>query len=331
MEILYNSQVKIDEWKEFLAASDLSSPFQTPEFYNLYNSIPGQSAEVFAISETKKIVALCVVTLQKERGMKGFFSRRAIIYGGPVVNGNTDALVFLLKSIAGKVTNVIYLETRNLNSYSVYKNEFENSGWRYQPYLNFQLKCSNEETIWENLNTNRQRQVKKALKEGVMLEEAKTLSDVKEFYSILSHLYKTKIRKPLLPLEFFEKFISSGVGKILLVKKENKIIGGIAAPILEGRCICEFYICGLDYDYKECSPSVMATYAAIQYGNKNDLKYFDFMGAGKPESDYNVRDFKEKFGGELVEHGRFIKINNQFLYYLGKMAIHFMSGKKRTA
>lgn len=58
----------------------------------------------------------------------------------------------------------------------------------------------------------------------------------------------------------------------------------------------------------------MATYAAIEYGLKNHLKIFDFMGAGKPSEDYGVRDFKGKFGGELVEHGRFIKINNALLF-----------------
>ncbi len=291
MKLFRNSELRIEEWKELLEASDFSSPFQTPEFYNLFNSINGQSAEVFAIREGNALSALCVVTLQKEPGIKGFFSRRAIIYGGPVLNGKSEAVAFLLESINKQLRNVIYTETRNLSNYSQYMSEFKNAGWKYEPYLNFHLKCENAETVWKNLNTNRQRQVKKALKEGVILEEAKTSNEVKEFYSILFHLYKTKVRKPLFPLEFFEKFLISGLGKILLVKKENKVIGGITAPVFDGKCIYELYVCGLDQDYKECSPSVMATYAAIEYGCKNNLKYFDFMGAGKPEADYNVRDF----------------------------------------
>ena len=329
MELISNSEIEIKEWNEFVKDSEFSSPFQTYEFYNLVNSIPAQSAEVFAVRENSKLLALCVVTLQKEHGIKGFFSRRAIIYGGPVLSGNLNASKLLLKHLTEKIKSVIYIETRNLNNYSGYKNEFRFAGWKYEPYLNLRLKCTDEEIIWKNLNSNRQRQIKKALKEGVIIEEAKTEEDVKEFYTILSLLYKTKIRKPLLPLEFFVKFFNSGVGKILLVKKENKVIGGIAAPILESKCIYEFYICGLDQDYKEFSPSVMATYAAIQFGYKSNLKYFDFMGAGKPGSDYNVRSFKEKFGGELIEYGRFIRVNKRFLYFLGKTAIYFLSFKKR--
>ena len=129
-------------------------------------------------------------------------------------------------------------------------------------------------------------------------------------------------------MKFFEKFINGNVGKILLVKKDNKVIGGIAAPIHNNKSIYELYICGLDQEYKDCSPSVMATYAAIQYACKNNLKRFDFMGAGKPDDDYGVRSFKEKFGGDLVENGRFIRINNPFLYNLGSMAIRLLSRRK---
>ena len=31
---------------------------------------------------------------------------------------------------------------------------------------------------------------------------------------------------------------------------------------------------------------------------------YDFGGAGKPDEEYGVRDFKAKFGGELVCYGR---------------------------
>ena len=34
-------------------------------------------------------------------------------------------------------------------------------------------------------------------------------------------------------------------------------------PLLAGKAIYEFYICGLDQEFKEASPSVMATFAAI--------------------------------------------------------------------
>ena len=52
------------------------------------------------------------------------------------------------------------------------------------------------------------------------------------------------------------------------------------------------------------------------------------MGAGKPDEGYGVREFKSKFGGELVELGRFLSINNPILYSIGKKVIEIIKKKK---
>jgi serine/alanine adding enzyme len=43
----------------------------------------------------------------------------------------------------------------------------------------------------------------------------------------------------------------------------------------------------------------------LQWGAENGYRLYDFGGAGKPGEVYGVRDFKAKFGGRLVEYGRF--------------------------
>ena len=68
----------------------------------------------------------------------------------------------------------------------------------------------------------------------------------------------------------------------------------------------------------------MATWAAIEYGARNGLSYFDFMGAGSPDSDYGVREFKSKFGGKLVNYGRFLRINHPVLYQIGKIGLKLL-------
>ena len=73
----------------------------------------------------------------------------------------------------------------------------------------------------------------------------------------------------------------------------------------------------------------MATFAAIEYGYEHGLMYFDFMGAGKPGEEYGVREFKAKFGGEMVEYGRFIRINNPLLYKLGTSSLSILKQIKK--
>ncbi|MEI6853641.1 MAG: peptidoglycan bridge formation glycyltransferase FemA/FemB family protein, partial [Bacteroidota bacterium] len=224
---------------------------------------------------------------------------------------------------------VIYGEIRNLCDYSSFKDIFSEFGWGFQPHLNFHLDCSSETRVWQNLNNNRSRQIKKALKVGVTISEAVNLDEVTAFYNILLDLYRNKIKKPLFPFEFFKKFFENNLGKYLLVWYKGEIIGGIQCPILWNKVIYEFYICGKDLEYKEASPSVMATFAAIEYGVKHNLKYFDFMGAGKPDEDYGVRDFKAKFGGELIGYGRFLRVFNPLLFSMGKKALRVLKKIKK--
>ena len=151
------------------------------------------------------------------------------------------------------------------------------------------------------------------------------MSEVKDFYLILKKLYKERVKKPLPDFSFFEKFFEQkDLGKYFLVKFEDKIIGGIMCPIFKDS-IYEWYVCGFDNEYKDQSPSVLATWAPIEYAAKNGLKYFDFLGAGSADSDYGVREFKSKFGGELVEYGRFLRVNNKLLYNVGKLGLKLMS------
>lgn len=52
------------------------------------------------------------------------------------------------------------------------------------------------------------------------------------------------------------------------------------------------------------------------------------MGAGKPDEGYGVRDFKKKFGGMLVEDGRYLAVLNPVLYNVGKIGIKILKSIK---
>ena len=51
------------------------------------------------------------------------------------------------------------------------------------------------------------------------------------------------------------------------------------------------------------------------------FEYFDFCGAVKPDKPYGVRDYKLKFGGQLVNWGRFEKVHKPFLMEIGKTGL----------
>jgi len=53
------------------------------------------------------------------------------------------------------------------------------------------------------------------------------------------------------------------------------------------------------------------------------------MGVGVPGKDYGVREFKSKFGGEMVNFGRFGRVNNKFLYAITEMGFNFLALLKK--
>src|ERR1700733_8933489 len=88
------------EWKAGALNNYFSTPFQSPEFFDFFNSVEGQSAKQYTVESDGVIKAMCLVTFQKEKGLKGYFSRRAIIYGGPLVSeGDSVSLTELLREI----------------------------------------------------------------------------------------------------------------------------------------------------------------------------------------------------------------------------------------
>jgi lipid II:glycine glycyltransferase (peptidoglycan interpeptide bridge formation enzyme) len=329
--IYKNELVDRKLWIDLLNRSEFASPFQTPEFFDFFNQNANMQADVFAVGDVNTYSAICVVTLQKEKGIRGYFSRRAIVYGGPLISRSVSEyeINFLLKSINSFYkSKAIYLETRNFFDYSSYTKQFQNVGFKYVPWLNFHLNTTSIEDVKSRISKSRLRQIKKAQKQGVAWKVAESVEEVKAFYDILNELYLTRIKKPLFAIEFFINFFKSNVGKYLLVIYNQKVIGGIMCPVFSSKGIYEYYVCGKDSDYKEQYPSIMATWAAIEYANQNNIPLFDFMGAGKPDEEYGVRDFKARFGGEQVEHGRFIKVLNPFLYAIGKLGLKVLSKLK---
>lgn len=322
------SEIDKQDWRLLAETSPLSTWFQTDAAYRFYQSVSDMSAFVYGVMEEDKLVGVIVgYTTQEKCKLKQYFTARAIVVGGPLLDENISesALTMLLQTVKKQQGEAIYIETRNLHDYSRWKTVFKTNGFAYQPHLNIQVACNDQHTMSEQ----RQRQVKKAIKNGAEICEASSEQEIRDWYQILRQLYRRKVRTPLWSEVFFLQFYRNGVGKYLLVKYNGKVIGGMICPIFAGKAIYEWYVCGLDEEYKEQYPSVMATYAAIEYAKQNGIPMFDFMGAGVPDKPYGVRDFKMEFGGEVVEYGRYLCVRKPLLYKIGKLGVKILKSRKK--
>ena len=133
-------------------------------------------------------------------------------------------------------------------------------------------------------------------------------------------VYK-RIRLPFHDFEFFKQSKSClGYGlKGFGVFQEDKMVA-VRLVLCFNSNIYDWYAGAMD-DYLSLRPNDILPWELMKYGVKNGYKSFDFGGAGKPNVPYGVRDFKLKFGGELVEFGRFQKIHKPNLMYLAKIGL----------
>jgi hypothetical protein len=278
------------------------------------------------------------VTIRELKGIGGYFSSRTVVYGGPLIRPeehNVELVLdlMLMQLIRETKNRSVFIQFRNFKDMKGRVDTFEKYRFIYRDRLNYLVDTSSPSIVKERIGSEKMRQVRKGIKKGAKIVPPKSEEEVRELYLILEELYRYKVKKPLPEWSFFQQFYSMAkegkLGIIQLVKYDGKVIGGIVCPISEDKTIYEWYVCGLDQEYKDLYPSVMATWSAINHALKNGISTFDFMGVGIPGRSYGVRKFKSRFGGEMVNYGRFARVNNRLVYFISEMGYNLLALMKR--
>ena len=288
VRVVTYKEIDRGEWSRLVQTSATGTWFQTPEAFEFFESMPNLFRS-FVIGVASDLPSLkgsggdrlllrgvCVGYVTVERNpIKQYFTRRAIIIGGPVIaNDATSEEVetlmvavrnqFKILDLRFKILNSpIFIETRNFNDYSRWKGAFEKAGFEYKRHLNFHVDCTDKEQMWKRLSKTRQKQIRRAMRSGVEVIEP-VEEDVKKWYAILQEMYRQKVKLPLLPMDFFLNAYRSGNAKYLMVKYNGEVIGGLMFEMDE-KSVYEWYVCGLDSAYERQYPSVVATYPGMDY------------------------------------------------------------------
>ena len=325
MKILSKENIDRSLWEALVKESDTATFFQTPVCFDFYEKLPFIQAFVWGLDVEGELQAVIVGYSTKEKNcIKQFFTRRAIIIGGPLLSHNIDHrafMDFLLQVKDSLSKENIYIEIRNFHDFSACRQDFEHCGFEFVPHLNFHIDTRDTETVLSNMGKSRKRDVKTSLRDGAIIINNPTIAQVRDYYVILKELYLSKVKTPLFSLSFFEELYSLPQSHFILVEYNGNIVGGTVCVELENKAMYEWFACGKDGSSKTIFPSTLATYAAIMYAAEHSIPMFDMMGAGKPNEGYGVRDFKAKFGGKLVEHGRFLNISKPLLFSVGKILL----------
>lgn len=176
-----------------------------------------------------------------------------------------------------------------------------------------------EEELWNKLDKDARRGVKKAKKSNLIVKENSKESDWKEFYEIYKETCKYG---KIVPLDFEE----IKKGKLFSCYLEKKLIAGAVIKDKEKK-ITLFLNASL-HEFLKYKPNNILYWEIILWGKKKGKKFFDLGGyqlnaesRGKLD---RINKFKMRWGGEIKKY--YVYSYNP-IYILGRKIIrnfHFV-------
>lgn len=305
----------VDEtvWRAFLGQNTCANIFHTPEMMQVFAQTEGFKPDFWAaLGDDDQMLALFlpVQVTVLDRPLLRKLTTRSVLYGSvlcaPTAAGR-EALDLLLKTYKRMAKNqVLFTELRNMGPMDEFQPILTANEFVYEEYVNYLIPLTRSQAdMWDAIRSNAQRNVRKARKAGVVIEEVQDKEGVTAAYAVLQQVYK-RIQVPLPDESLFQaKFdilYPQGMFKILLAKVEGEIIGALTLLIYNG--VMTYWYTGTLREFSSYRASDYLVWYALEFGRTNGYHTFDFGGGGKPDEEYGVRDFKAKFGGNLVSYGR---------------------------
>lgn len=331
------NDIDIALWDKFVYDHPNGSIFQSSDFYLSFLNNDVYIPILIIVVDNDNIVGVSISVIQKEfRGLLGYFTARCITWGGPLVIESSVDQVFplILKKYDELLkTRAIYSQFRNFWNTESYKPIFKKHGILYEDHLNIINRLDEPIDIqWSKLSKSRKKGIKKAKLNNFEFSESNAASSLPVFYKLLCNLYG-RIKLPIPSMSHFESLDNvmskhNHLKVFNLTKNGDILISFMGFKYMD--TLYGYYIGHLDDDYLKSSKAIDLFYwELICWGSSNGLKRFDWMGAGKPDEDYGVRDFKLQYGGDLVNFGRYTKIHNPLLMNMAKVSFKIWRLLKR--
>jgi len=312
-QIINASQISREKWWEFTDNNENCNIFTTPYMYDVWNATPGyKSFAFFAIDENQEIKGISTGHLETvSKGLLSKISTRAVLMQSPVAINNGALSDLLSHYINFMKREAVYTEIRNnydtLNQRIIY----EKNGFKFEDHLNIIVDLSQtEDILWKQIHSKRRNEIRKAEKNGV---KVKRLSDeyLIKSYSILKEVYE-RAKLPLPSILFFEEALqksSDNTGMVMYAAFLDEELIGIMVTLQYKKIAYDLYA-GSKSKYYDKNPNDILPWEVFRQCKNVGKTIFDFGGAGKPDVPYGVRDYKMKFGGKLVNYGRYYLIHN---------------------
>jgi len=299
-------------WRSFVSEHPLGNIFHSPEMFQVFARAKGHDPLLWAtVDENARPLALLFpVQITLFPGPMRSLSTRAIVYGSVLYETSPkgeEALEFLLRSYAQETKGVLFTEMRNLTDLCQIQPMLQACGFRYEEQLNYLIRLDRPaEEVLQDIGQRTRKRIRHALRKGeLVIKEVERRGELSLFYDLVSRSYAAA-RVPLAHRSLFEAAFDllypKGMVKFLLAWIGQDCVAA-SAELIYKDMIFGWYS-GVDRCFSSYAPNELLMWHILEWGANNGYRVYDFGGAGRSYEKYGVRDFKAKFGGDLVSYGR---------------------------
>lgn len=305
------------EISDFASRQSCPSPFQSGELLKVYSkakrcrpiALTGRNAE------GDLIASLVATTFMDAGAMAGSLVSHVSVRGGPLLavsEEGTAAGKLILKELLRKAKKEslytrVYPSSDKGDQISVLKE----AGFSKEDWLNYLIDLTvGEQALEEKLTKHRRKGIHKAEKLGLQLVDASSAGDIDTLYSLLLDSH-ARAKVPLQDKSLFtavrDILVPRGMARLVMACIGEKPIAARVALAFSG-VVYDWYA-GSIPEADEMNANEFLAWRLVTWGCKSGYRIFDFGGAGLPEEEYGPREFKRRFGGQLVNPGRYTVVH----------------------
>jgi serine/alanine adding enzyme len=324
---------RLDEhlWREFVDNNPQGRIFHTPEMFQVFANATNHKPELWAVTNgDEQVLALLLpVRLALMDGLLRYFTTRSVVYGGILYASDSvreNALMLLLQTYAQEVGISLFTELRHQTDSQCLQPVLQQCSYKFEEHDNYLINLALPvEQVWGNISKSARKKIRQAENKNMLvIEELHDHDKLSNWYALLQKTYKAA-RIPLADYSLFEAAFDvlypKGMIQFLLGRVQDKYVAASVALLYKD--IIYGWYRGFDREYGSYLPNDLMVWHLLKWGAENGYRVFDFGGAGKSGANYGPRQFKAKFGGELVSYGRSVCVHRPMTLKLSELSYQF--------
>ncbi len=322
-------EIDRQKWSSFVEGHPQGNFFHTPDYVDLHREVKGYTPYVVAAFDSREQLVGLLVAIRSSvyNGIGRYVTSRAIVVGGPLIDDQHPEVAEMLLNCYCKTMKyrAIYTQFRNQFDTSKWQVAFQHVNARFEEHLDILIELQkSEETLWQEMHPKRRNKIRQAQKQQVEVRELITTEEREQSWHILRNVYRRE-KLPLAKKVFFDHafdtLIPKGYLKVYGAFHHQQLIG--TRYVLSYKTQIFDWYAGSDQKFSSLRPNDLLPWEVFLRSKAEGFTRFDFGGAGKPNVPYGVRDYKLRFGGTLVNFGRYEIIHNNVIFAFIGVAFRF--------